>query len=131
MDKHAVLGEVLRVYDDRDRWKGVADRVTAERNSAWSRLMSLTGTNRASDVPEGGELLAGRLMRYARRELAERCMRSREVTDGMTFGEFADSCIDTWNVPDELSKDDVKAILDSELRNLYEEAVERKEGCDE
>lgn len=130
MDKHAVLGEVLRVYEDRDRWKGIADRVTAERNSAWSRLMSLTGTNRASDVPEGEELLAGRLMRYARRELYKRCVRIRQTKDDATFEEFADDCIDTWNVPDELSKDDVKTILDSEIRKLYED-VTREGNCDE
>lgn len=123
MDKHAVLGEVLRVYEDRDRWKGIADRLTAERNSAWSRLMSLTGTNRASDVPEGEELLAGRLMRYARRKLYEECVRISQTKDDSTFEEFADACVDKWRVPDELSKDDVRTILDEELRKLYEDVT--------
>lgn len=131
MDKHAVLGEMLRVYEDRDRWKGIADRLTAERNSAWSRLMSLTGTNRASDVPEGEELLAGRLMRYARRELYKKCVRIRQTKDDATFEEFADACIDTWSVPDELSKDDVKTILDSQLRRLYEDVMGEEDDCDE
>lgn len=134
MDKHAVLGEILRVYEDRDRWKGVADRVAAERNSAWSRLMWLTGTNRASDVPEGEELLAGRLMRYARRKLLKECV--VEVADPgsgdcrLDFETWADRSILSCLLPDELSKDDVKTILDSELKKLYED-VTREEGCDE
>lgn len=123
MDKYQLMNEVGRICDERDRWKGIADRLTAERNSAWSRLMSLTGTNRASDVPEGEELLAGRLMRYARRELYKQCVRIRQAKDDATFEEFADACIDTWNVPDELSKDDVKTILDSQLRKLYEDVM--------
>lgn len=131
MGKHETLGEILRVYDERDRWKAVADRLTAERNSAWSRLMAITGTNRASDVPEGEELLAGRLMRYARRELYKKCVRNRQTRDDATFEEFADECIDTWNVPDELSKDDVKTILDEELRKLYEDVTEGEGDDDE
>lgn len=127
MDKHAVLGEMLRVYEDRDRWKGVADRLTAERNSAWSRLMSLTGTNRASDVPEGEELLAGRLMRYARRKLLMECV--RDVADPgcgddmLDFDDWANKSISFYAIPNELSKDDVKTILDSELRKLYEDVI--------
>lgn len=127
MDKYQLMNEVGRVYDERDRWKAVADRLTSERNSAWSRLMSLTGTNQASDVPEGEELLAGRLMRYARRELYKKCVRIRQTRDDATFEEFADACIDTWNVPDELSKDDVKTILDSQLRKLYEDVMKDTE----
>lgn len=127
MDKYQLMNEVGRICDERDRWKGIADRVTAERNSAWSRLMSLTGTNRASDVPEGEELLAGRLMRYARRELYKRCVRIKTTKDDATFEEFADACIDSWTVPDELSKDDVKIILDSALRRLYEDVMKDTE----
>lgn len=134
MDKYQLMNEVGRVYDDRDRWKGIADRVTAERNSSWSRLMSLTGTNRASDVPEGEELLAGRLMRYARRKLFKECFTSapepRLGESAMDFDTWADRAIQSWSLPDELSKEDVKTILDPELRKLYEDVM-GEEACDE
>lgn len=134
MDKYQIMSEVGRVYDERDRWRAVADRVTAERNAAWNRLMSLTGTNRASDVPEGEELLAGRLMRYARRKLLKECFVSapdpRLGESVMDFDTWADKAIQSWSIPDELSREDVKTVLDSELRKLYEDA-KREEDCDE
>lgn len=134
MDKYQLMNEVGRICDERDRWKGIADRLTAERNSAWSRLMSLTGTNRASDVPEGEELLAGRLMRYARRKLLMECV--RDVADPgcgddmLDFDDWANKSISFYAIPNELSKDDVKTILDSELRKLYEDVM-GEEDCDD
>lgn len=119
MDKYQLMNEIGRICDDRDRWKSIADRVTAERNSAWSRLMELTGTTRAGTVPEAEETIAGRMLRFAKSEL-RRCLDGREVGDGMTYERFADSVVDTWRVPKELSVEDVKTILEDDIREMYE-----------
>ena len=119
MDKYQLMNEIGRICDDRDRWKGIADRVTAERDSAWSRLMELTGTTRVGTVPEAEETIAGRLLRFAKREL-RRCLDGREIGDGMTYESFADSVLDTWRVPKELSVEDVKTILKDDIREMYE-----------
>lgn len=119
MDKYQLMNEIGRICDDRDRWKRVADRVTAERNSAWSRLMELTGTTRVGTVPEAEETIAGRMLRFAKSEL-RRCLDGRGVGDGMTYERFADSVIDTWRVPKELSVEDVKTILEDDIREMYE-----------
>lgn len=119
MDKYQLMNEIGRICDDRDRWKSFADRVTAERNSAWSRLMELTGTTRVGTVPEAEETIAGRMLRFAKSEL-RRCLVGREVGDGMAYERFADSVVDTWKVPKELSVEDVKTILEDDIREMYE-----------
>lgn len=131
MDKYQLMNEIGRICDDRDRWKSVADRVTAERNSAWSRLMELTGTTRVGTVPEAEETIAGRLLKYAKRKLLVEC--ATDVSDPgggdrmLDFDAWADKSILGYMVPDELSKDDVKTVLYPELRKIYEDITMKEE----
>ena len=129
MDKNQMIGEILWLHDERDRLIHQVDRLTAERNTAWDRLLALTGTNRVGVVPGDGELLVGRVLRFARRDLSGKCLRETGVAvdgDGVaeSYDAWAERVVVDYMIPRELSREDVMTILDDEMRKTYGKALE-------
>lgn len=129
MDKNQMIREILWLYDERQRLIHQVDRLATERNRAWDRLLALTGTNRVGAVPEDGELLVSRTLKFARRELYERCLRATGVTvdeDGIaeSYDAWAERVVSDYMIPRELSREDVMTILENDMREMYEKALE-------
>lgn len=121
MDKNQMIGEILWLYDERERLVNQVSRLTTERSAAYTRLMKVTGADRVCAIPDGEELLVDRMLRFAKSEL-KRCLITPVIGEDMTYEEFADSVINTWRVPKELSVEDVTTILDDEIKRMYETA---------
>lgn len=129
MDKNQMIGEILWLYDERQRLIHRVDRLTTERNRAWDMLLALTGTNRVGVVPEDGELLVSRTLKFARRELYKMCLRATGVTvdeDGISesYDAWAERVVSDYMIPRELSREDVMTILENDMRKAYEKALE-------
>lgn len=118
MDKYQMMNEVGRLYDENERLATKVDRLT-------------------SDQPvTPDELLVRKLLGFARRELMERCVKNYVSDTGsgeraMDFDAWADASITSYMIPDELSHDDVKTVLDDELRAIYEDITRDEQEEDD
>ena len=129
MDKNQMIREILWLYDERERLVNQVSRLTTERSAAYMRLMKVTGADRVCTTPDGEELLADRMLRFARRELLETCLNRISVAvdeDGVaeSYDAWAERVVSDYMIPRELSREDVMTILENDMREMYEKALE-------
>lgn len=129
MDRNQMIREILWLYDERDRLVSQVSKLTTERGAAYTRLMKVTGADRVCATPDGEELLVDRMLRFARRELLETCLNRISVAvdeDGVaeSYDVWAEREVSDYRIPRELSREDVMTILENDMREMYEKALE-------
>lgn len=129
MDKNQMIREILWLYVDRARLVNQVSMLTTERSAAYARLMKVTGADRVCATPDGEELLVDRMLRFARRELLETCLHRIGVAvdeDGVaeSYDAWAERAVSDYRIPRELSREDVMTILENDMREMYEKALE-------
>lgn len=129
MDKNQMIREILWLYDERARLVNQVSMLTTERGAAYARLMKVTGADRVCATPDGEELLVDRMLRFARRELLDKCLYKPGVGvhgDGSmeSYDDWAEKAVNEYRIPRELSREDVMTILENDMRKAYEKALE-------